>query len=120
MNFDEIGEVSQEMLRKRAVELALINGRSEADVTETDWEQAKRELTDGSDIDPNQEVLESVPESGRWDPVSGSTGHEVEAMPYEDDDDRSDEERLVKEGVNEAEHDQMLQAVKAQRKQDAS
>lgn len=119
LNFEEIGEVSEEMLRKRAIELALINGRSESHVSQADRDQARRELTDGSDIDPKQEFLESVPESERWDPVLGSTGHEVKPMPYENDEDRSDEERLVEEGVDEAEHDQMLQAAKAQRNQDA-
>jgi hypothetical protein len=49
-----------------------------------------------------------------------SINQPVEAIPYEDDEDRSDEERLVEEGVQEAEHDQMLKATKAQRKQDAS
>lgn len=120
MNFDEIGEVSQEMLRKRAFELALINGRSEVDVSQADWDQARRELTDESEIDPNQELLEAAPESERWDPVFGSTGHEVEAVPYEDEEDRSDGERLVEEGVQEAEHDQMLQAAKAQQMHDDS
>jgi len=120
MNFEEIGEVSHEMLQKRALELALINGRSEVDVTQSDWAQARRELTGEPETDPNQDLLESAPNSERWDPVSGSTGHEVEAMPYEDDEDRSDTERLVEEGVQEAEHDQMLQAAKAQRNQDAS
>jgi len=120
MNFDEIGEVSQEMLRQRALELALINGRSEVNVSQSDWDQARRELTNESDIDPKQEFLESVPDSERWDPVSGSTGHEVTPIPYEDDDDRSDEERLVEEGVQEAEHDQMLQAARAQENQETS
>ncbi len=120
MNFEEIGEVSQEMIHKRALELALINGGSEIDVSESNFEQARRELADESDLDPKQEFLESVPESERWDPIFGSTGHEVKPVPYEDDEDRSDTERLVNEGVREAEHDQMLQAAKAQRNQDVS
>jgi hypothetical protein len=59
-------------------------------------------------------VLESAPESERWDPVPGSTGHKVAMAPSEDEDDegRSDDERLVEEGVAEAELDQRRRAAK--------
>ena len=40
-----IGIVSRKMVRERAVELAVIDGRSATDVSKTDWEQAKLELT---------------------------------------------------------------------------
>jgi hypothetical protein len=89
------------MMRERAVELAIINGRSAQETSQSDWEQAKRELTGDSDLDPNEAVLESAPESERWDPVHGSTGHKVSVAPGDDEDDegRSDEERLVDEGI---------------------
>jgi hypothetical protein len=111
-NSTGIGTVTRGMVRKRAVELAVINGRSAQDVSEADLEQAKRELTGESDTDPKEATLESAPESERWDPVHGSTGHKVPVAPGEDEDreGRSDNERLVEEGVNEAEHDQMRQA----------
>ena len=116
-----IGTVTQEMVRERATELAAINGRSAEDVSVFDLEQAKRELTGETDVDPKDAMLEAAPESERWDPVAGSTGHKVEATSNEDEDDegRSDSERLVEEGVAEAEHDQMLQAEKSQREEDA-
>jgi hypothetical protein len=120
VNFDEIGEVSNEMLQQRTLELALINGRPEGEVSQSDRDQARRELTDNPEIDPKREFLESAPESERWDPVHGSTGHENKPIPYGDDEGRSDAERLVEEGVKEAEHDQMLQAAKAQRDRDES
>jgi hypothetical protein len=115
-----IGPVTQEMVRERATELAVINGRSAEDVSVTDLEQAQRELTGDTDMDPKEEILESAPESERWDPVAGSTGHKVEATSNEDEDDegRSDSERLVEEGVAEAEHDQMLQAAKSEQEED--
>ena len=72
-----IGTVTRGMVRERAVELALINGRTALEVTESDWEQARRELTGKPDTDPNEAALESAPESDRWDPVHGSTGHKV-------------------------------------------
>ncbi|MEP6664611.1 MAG: hypothetical protein ABJC04_13200 [Verrucomicrobiota bacterium] len=47
-----LGTVTRRMERERAVELALINGRSAQDVSKADWEQAKRELTCPPDTDP--------------------------------------------------------------------
>jgi len=49
------GTATREMVRERAVELAVINGRSAQDMSKSDWEQAKRELTG----DP------AAPEAGR-------------------------------------------------------
>jgi hypothetical protein len=107
-----LGTVTRKMVRERAIELAVISGRTAQDVSKTDWEQAKRELTGEPDIDPKEAILEAAPESERWDPVPGSTGHKVPPAPGEDEDDegRSDDERLVDEGVAEAGLDQMRQA----------
>ena len=107
-----IGTVTRRMVRERAVELAVINGRTAQEVSKSDREQAKRELTGDSDPDSKEEVLESAPESERWDPVPGSTGHKVSVASGDDEDDegRSDNERLVDEGIAGAEHDQTRQA----------
>jgi hypothetical protein len=111
-NSDGIGTVTRKMVRERAVELAIINGRSARQVSQDDWEQAKRELAGSPEADPKETALESAPESERWDPVPGSTGQKVPVTPSEDEDEegRSDNERLVEEGVAEAEHDQMRRA----------
>jgi hypothetical protein len=113
-NGSGIGTVTRGMVRQRAVELALINGRSAAEVSRSDWDQAKRELTGESDIDSTEAILDAAPESERWDPIHGSTGHKApeSGSDDEDDDGRTDGARLVEEGVAEAEHDQMLQAAK--------
>ena len=107
-----IGTVTRKMVRERAVELAVINGRSAREMSKSDREQAQRELKGEPDTDPKQVALESAPESERWDPVPGSTGHKVPEAPSadEDEDGRSDNERLVEEGIAGAEHDQMRQA----------
>ena len=109
-----IGTVTRGMVKERAVELALINGRTTLEVSQSDWEQAKSELTGGSDADLNDALLESAPESERWDPVHGSTGHKAPESSSDDEneDGRSDSAMLVEEGIAEAEHDQMLQAAK--------
>ena len=119
-NFIGIGTVTREMVLKRAHELAMINGHSPNHVSKSDFEQAKRELTGGSDIDSKEAARESVPESERQNPVPGSTGHKAPESSDEDEDaeGRSEVERLVEEGVNEAEHDQMLQAAREAAKQD--
>jgi hypothetical protein len=112
-----IGEISSEMIAARGKELALIAGRP---MTRVDCEQALRELTGGTEMDDKQAFLESVTEDKRWDPLPGSTGHQVENLASEDEDDdgRNENAQLVEEGVREAEHDQMLQAAKATRKKD--
>jgi hypothetical protein len=113
-NSASIGTATRKLVRERAVELAVINGRSAQEVSKSDWEQAKRELTGEPDIDPKVAVLESAPESERRDPLPGSTGHTVPSAPSDDEDEegRSDEERLVEEGVAGAEHDQMRKATR--------
>jgi hypothetical protein len=107
-----IGTVDRKMVRERAVELAIINGRSAQAASKSDWEQAKRELTGEPDTNPKEAILESAPESERWDSLPGSTGNKAPVAAGEDEDDegRSDDEHLVEQGVAEAEHDQMRQA----------
>ena len=114
-----IGTVTREMVRERAVELAVINGRSAQGVAKSDWDQAKRELTGEPDTHSKESVLESAPESERWDPMPGSTGHKVPVASGDDEDDegRSDNERLVDEGIAGAEHDQTRQAARAAAKE---
>ena len=120
INAAGVGTVTRKMVRERATELALINGRPAHDVSAADWAQAKRELTGEPDMDPEELILESVPESERWHPLPGSTGHTVPvtSIDGEDDDGRSLGEKLVDEGVQEAEQDQMRQAARANEKKD--
>ncbi len=110
-----IGTVNRGMVRVRAIELAVINGRSAADVGKSDWDQALQEMTGESVNDPVVEALEAAPESERWDPLPGSPGHQAPTAPSADEDveGRSDNERLVEAGIAEAGHDQMLQAARA-------
>jgi hypothetical protein len=115
-----IGAVTPAMLEARARELALIDGRDSSKPTEADYQQAKRELTGEDDIDPQQENLESIPESEGWDPVPGSTGRQAADSLGEDEDaeGRSESAQMFEEGISEAEHDQMRQASRAQEESD--
>ncbi len=111
------GTVTRQMVLERARELAQINGRTAQEVSAADWAQAKRELTGEPDMDPKEAALESAPESERWDPLPGSAGHivPVTSIDGEDDDGRSLGEKLVDEGVQEAEQDQMRQAARVKK-----
>ena len=112
-----VGTVTRQMVQARAAELAIIDGHLSHDATASHFAQAKRELTGVQDIEPKDEILESAPESERWDPVPGSTGQKVEAAAGEDEDEegRSDNERLVDEGMAGAEQDQARAAGSAAR-----
>ena len=118
INSTGVGTVTEKMVRQRAVELTEIDGRTAQEISTSDLEQAKRELTGGSDLDPNEALLESAPEAERWDPLPGSTGRVVPVTSIDDEDDegRSVSDRLVEEGMLEAEHDQIVQAAKAAKK----
>jgi hypothetical protein len=102
-----LGTVTRKMVRKRAAELAVIDGRSALDISKSDKEQARRELTGEPDNDQKEAVLESAAESERWDPIPGSTGNKTRVAASEDEDDegRSDNEMLVDEGIAGAELD---------------
>jgi hypothetical protein len=64
-------------------------------------------------------ALESIPESERWNPRPGSEGRQAPELSDADEDDEGrSHERLVEEGVQEAEHDQLLQAARAAGKKD--
>ena len=115
-----VGTVTRQMVRARAAELAVIDGHLSHDATKSHFAQAKRELTGVPDMDPKDAILESAPESERWDPVPGSTGDKARVAPSEDEDEegRSDNERLVEGGIAEAEIEQSFQATKAAAKKD--
>ena len=117
-----IGTVTSEMVEARARELAAINGRPSSEPSEADYQQAKRELTGESEMDPQEESSESVPDSEGWDPVPGSTGRQAADFLGEDEDaeGHSESAQLFEEGVTEAEHDQMRQASRADEDSDES
>ena len=112
VNSAGIGTVTWQMVRERAAEIAVINGRAPSSMLNSDWELAKSELTGDPGADSDEAVIESMPESERWDPLPDSVGHKAPVTPSEDEDEegRSDKERLVEEGIAGAEHDQMRQA----------
>ena len=114
-----VGSVTPAMVEARARELARINGHGSTP-NEADWEEAKRELTGEGEIDPQEENVESLPESEDWDPMAGSTGRQAAESLGEDEDaeGRSEAAQMYEEGINEAEHDQMRRAAEADERSD--
>lgn len=115
-----IGTVSRGMVEARARELAMIAGRVPPEPSAIDRDDAERELTGGPDRDGDEDFLESIPESERWNLVPGTLGTHTEDSLGEDEDSegRSESAQLVEEGIKEAEHDRMLQAARAWQKED--
>jgi hypothetical protein len=108
-----LGTVTAEMVSRRAHELALINRRAGDKPTPDDWQEAKRELTDAH---PHHDPLEDLPVSKRWDPVPGSPARQARNM--EADDEQTVRETLVEGGVEEAEHEQMVEGTRESVKRD--
>jgi hypothetical protein len=109
-HFRGVGTVSREMVSQRAKELARINGRER--FNENDWEEAKRELI-GTENYTETSDEEKVAALTRWDEEPGTSGHHVPNMePF---DEQMVAEHLVEEGVNEAEHDQMVEGSRPER-----
>jgi len=109
-----LGTVTMKMIKERAIEIAAMNGRGASELKPTDYVAANQELTGQPSVTPEEAALEDAPESERWDPVPGSTGQKTPATPSEDEDEegRSDNEKLVDEGINAAENDNAEQAAK--------
>lgn len=104
--------VTAEMIEERARELSLIAGRKPDEITVNDREQASREL---HGLNRPASPSNDDPSVTGWDwgsPVP-STGQQ--ASPTILPDEAQLAEELVDEGVNDAEHDQMVAARKARK-----
>ena len=103
--------VTPDMVEDRARELALIAGREPNRVTASDRIQAKKELLGDDSGDAAIDDTGIAP-SGMGAPPT-STGSRAERHLPTDD---QTEIQTVQEGVDEAEHDEMVQAAKTRTK----
>lgn len=113
-----LGTVTEKMVRQRAAELAVINGRNEHNMLDSDLDQARRELLGTEGLNPENTSAENIPEDERWEINSGSTGTKAETVPASDE--QTFAEKLVEEGVADAEHDQEIKATRASLRRDES
>jgi hypothetical protein len=112
-HFCGVGTVTSERVTQRAREIALINGRPPNHFTQEDFNEAKRELT-GEPVDASDEG--AVANVTAWDESPSDSGHTVEKEIA--DDEQSVAEQLVEQGVNEAEHDQMVEGARSPENQE--
>lgn len=114
-----VGLPDEEVLRRRAIEIAVTNGRRPDQVSEADFEQALEELRAAQNAPVNslneeeqeptmsRDALLGV-SSGRATRVKQAT--DEQALPVD----------LVQEGLEEAAHDQMVEGNKLSRTRDKS
>lgn len=105
-----LGTPHVDLVRRRADEIALLNGRPAHN--ESDWQQAKHELhgSHGLDGEITDELGPCVMVS-ESDMLAVDTGHHVARLGMEDDGNMVEE--LWNEGLEEAQHERMLEATRA-------
>jgi hypothetical protein len=103
-----LGVPSPELVEKRAREIAMIDERDPDEFTDADWEQAKNELTGVESGHSPETDDDEVDELSERDEVPGSAGHRVPKNGYEEEENVGEE--LVSGGIEEAAHDQMVEA----------
>lgn len=109
------GAFSPDDVERRARELALIEGRSKP--RQEDRDQALRELR-GTDLPPLSDSDGASAGGISRDPRQPPSHYGHQEPDREDADGQQAVERLVVEGVEEAQHDQMVQAGKRRAKED--
>jgi hypothetical protein len=102
------GAPSPDNVEKRAREIALIAERDPDEFTDADWDQAKRELLGTPVSNAPEETDENADVVEEWNVVASSAGHRAPRI----EDDENVGEQLVEDGVQEAVHDQMVEAHK--------
>ena len=101
--------VTPGMVETRARQLALIAGRRAGQVNNSDREEARRELV--SPIHPTSRPSDKpFPAGSPWGGPPTSAGRRTKRLRPTDD---QITKELVEEGVDEAEHDQMVRARRA-------
>ncbi|MDQ6765736.1 MAG: hypothetical protein M3Z22_06510 [Verrucomicrobiota bacterium] len=107
---DGVGAPTPELVEKRAREIALISERNPDEFTDADWEQARKELL-GVEVIPAADDVDEVADGmSDRDSVQGEAGHRAPRVGLDDDENVG--EQLVTGGIEEAAHDQMVEAAK--------
>ena len=104
-----LGIPSREEVEKRAREIALIDERDPDEYTDGDWDQARRELLGQVVPTPPEETKQNVKLEDEWEVTPKDSGHRV-PRPGVNENEETLGEHLVNDGVEEAMHDQMLEA----------
>jgi len=113
-----LGAPSPEQVTQRAREIAMIDERNPEEFTEGDWQQAHRELIGVIPETAPEEDERTAQVVEEWNVVAADTGHH--ALRAADGEDKNLGEQLVDDGLEEATHDQMLEARIEERKEEES
>jgi hypothetical protein len=103
-----LGAPSPEEVEKRAREIAMIDERDPNQFTEADWRQARRELMGAENHSPPEETPDNANLIEEWSVIASSTGHRAPRPGI--DEEETVGEHCVIDGLEEAAHDQMLEA----------
>src|ERR1700731_2800325 len=103
-----LGLPSVEEVEKRAREIAIIDERDPNEFTDADWNQARKELMGVEHASAPEETEQNAKVTEEWNVVPSSTGHRAPRPGVEEDETLG--EQLVTDGLEEAAHDQMLEA----------
>lgn len=114
MHGNGLGVPSPDSVERRAREIALIAERDPEEFTDADWDQARQELLGAQANTAPEETEENAEVVEEWNVVASSTGHRAPRM----EDDETLGEQLVGDGIEEAAHDQMLEARKEELEQE--
>ena len=109
-----LGAPSPDEVEKRAREIALIAERDPDEFTDADWDQARRELLGAQATNPPEETPENAEVVEEWNVVASSIGHRAPRV----EDEENLGEQLVSDGLEEAAHDQMVEARKEELEQE--
>jgi len=113
---DGMGAPTTELVEKRARELALIDERDPEEFTDGDWDRARLELM-GQELPGAPEELDGHHETAdEHEMIPSTPGHRAPRAGL--DDDESLGEHLVTGGLEEAAHDQMVEARKQELSQE--
>ena len=108
---DGMGAPTQELVEKRAREIALTNERNPDEFTDADWEQARAELMGVSTGAAPEETPHNAELTGEWSAVASDTGHRAGRAG---EDDEMLGAQLVEGGIEEAAHDSRVQAARSE------
>jgi len=103
-----IGAPSSQEVERRAREIAMIDERNPDEFTEADWTQARHELMGEENNVPPEETPDNAEMTEEWSVIASSKGHRIPRPGIEEEETVG--EHLVIEGIEEATHDQMLEA----------
>jgi hypothetical protein len=111
-----VGVPSPEAVEKRAREIAMIDERDPNEFTDADWNQAREELMGVEHASAPEETEQNAKVTEEWNVVPSSTGHRAPRPGVEEDETLG--EQLVTDGLEEAAHDQMLEARREELKEE--